>query len=118
MICAIRNGLNGMSFKFRPLASRKDDGLMTIERALLLEISVVPDAAYRMGGVWLVGDEPYLPPRLAALAHQFATAAPLPAKSPQPAAAGRAAPAHPAVNPLRLAVARYMASYPERRPLP
>ena len=36
VICAIRNGLNSCSFKFRPLASRKDDDLTVIARALLL----------------------------------------------------------------------------------
>jgi hypothetical protein len=38
---------------------------------------VVGDLAYRAGGVWLAGDEPYLPPRLAVLAEQFDRAPPL-----------------------------------------
>jgi hypothetical protein len=41
----------------------------TVERAMLLD--VVGDPAYRAGSVWLAGDEPHLPPRLAVLAEQF-----------------------------------------------
>jgi HK97 family phage prohead protease len=86
VLCAIRAGMTGMSFRFRALKSRQDGDLTIIERALLLEASVVPSPFYTQSGCWLIADEPYLPPHLAALAHQFVTAAPLPARSPKPAA--------------------------------
>jgi hypothetical protein len=110
VICAIRHGgLNGVSFKFRPLASRREGDLTTIERALLLDVSIVCDPYYTMGGCWLVGDEPYLPPRLAALAEQFDRATPLAA-----APCGRSAtPRRLAVglDPVRAQVMGYMARY-------
>jgi hypothetical protein len=52
-----------------PAASTLPRTPATVERAMLLD--VVGDPAYRAGGVWLAGDEPGLPPRLAVLAEQF-----------------------------------------------
>ena len=49
---------------------------------MLLDVSIVGDPAYRAGGVWLAGDEPHLPPRLAVLAEQFDRAPPLGARGP------------------------------------
>jgi hypothetical protein len=43
---------------------------------MLLDVSIVGDPAYWAGGVWLAGDKPYLPPRLAVLAEQFDRAPP------------------------------------------
>ena len=52
-----------------PISSTLPRTPATVERAMLLD--VVGDPAYRAGGVWLAGDEPHLPPRLAVLAEQF-----------------------------------------------
>ena len=45
-------------------------------------LDVVGDPAYRAGGVWLAGDEPHLPPRLAVLAEQVDRAPPLGVRGP------------------------------------
>ena len=82
VICAVRNGLNSCSFRFKPLASRKSGDLTVVERARLIEISIVGDPAYQAGGCWLAGDEPSLPLRLAALAEVYGTAPPLAARRP------------------------------------
>ena len=111
VLVAIRNGLDAMSFTFRPLAERRDDDVVTVTRALLLEASITPSAYYQ-GGVWLANDEPHLPPRLAALAERYASARPLPVTSPQPRmpmAASRAAAV--SSDPIRLALAAYMNRY-------
>ncbi len=145
-IGAIRYGANFCSFKFRPHATPKVGDLVTVERAMLLDVSIVSDPAYWAGGVWLVGDKSYLPPRLAALAEQFdrglhndlcAERARFPviravdAKPPRRAAAIAAghnppqAPSvagitvrRPAVDPLRLGVMRHMGGYLARCPHP
>jgi hypothetical protein len=65
-----------------PISNTLPRSPATVERAMLLDVSIVGDPAYRAGGVWLAGDEPYLPPRLAVLAEQFDRAPPLGARRP------------------------------------
>jgi phage head maturation protease len=53
----------------------KFDGA-TIVRASISEISITYRPAYPAGGVWVAGDEPVLPPRLAGLARHWRAGVP------------------------------------------
>jgi hypothetical protein len=93
-------------------------GQSIIERALLLEVSVVPDPAYQAGGCWLAIDRDHLPPRLAALADQFDRAPPLIAVRGVERQVISARPRRLAVglDPMRAQVMGYMAQYMGRCP--
>jgi HK97 family phage prohead protease len=57
VIAALRSGMNGVSFGYRPSRVRQDDdGCEVIEAARLIEISLTGDAAFSASAAWIVED--------------------------------------------------------------
>jgi hypothetical protein len=70
LVRAVRGGLRGASFTYRPVASDRDGELITVTKARCTEVCITGDPAYAAGGLWLEGEHG-LPDHLDRLRNQF-----------------------------------------------